>query len=295
VDMREAMAWTKWPAQARMKSAARPIRATVNALTSEETRLNQVVSLYAVCCLFYIERVNWTHVLRGSKHRHLQEMGMNIRKSTILNASLVAVAAVATTIALAQQPAKDAKPAAKAPAGQPEMKLPPCVSMEDMMTCQTAGMPGKMHEWLAKGVGTWNNKDTFWMCPGADPMPSASTAKVTAIMDGRFIQVEHNGDMQGHPFIGNGVYGYDNVAQKFQGTWIDNCGSAIMPATGVLGADNKSITWTYTYTCPITKKQTTMRQVQKWVSENEQLMEMYAIDARTQKEFKMIESRMTRK
>jgi hypothetical protein len=44
-------------------------------------------------------------------------------------------------------------------------------------------------------------------------------------MDGRFIKLEMEGDMPGMgPFHGFGLYGYDNVSQKYQATWIDNCG-----------------------------------------------------------------------
>ena len=35
-----------------------------------------------------------------------------------------------------------------------------------------AATPGKMHEYLAKGAGTWLGKNTMWPLPGAEPMKS---------------------------------------------------------------------------------------------------------------------------
>ena len=49
------------------------------------------------------------------------------------------------------------------PAGQPEMKLPPGWTAADMKACVDAGTPGKMHEFLAKGVGMWQGKNTMSM------------------------------------------------------------------------------------------------------------------------------------
>jgi hypothetical protein len=164
-----------------------------------------------------------------------------------------------------------------------------------MQACMAAAAPGKMHEWMAKGVGSWSGKDTMWMGAGAPPMKSESTTVISTMMDGRFIKCEHNGDMAGQPFQGFGIYGYDNTAEKFQGAWIDNCGTGVANATGQLSPDSKTMTWTYTYTCPITKKPTTMRQVEKVVSENEKMMEMYTIDPKSGKEYKMMESHLTRK
>src|SRR4051812_44509940 len=69
-------------------------------------------------------------------------------------------------------------------ADQHEMTLPPGWTMEDMQACTVAGTPGKMHEYLADGVGTWTGKSKMWMAPGTEAMTSQCTSKITSILDG---------------------------------------------------------------------------------------------------------------
>lgn len=212
----------------------------------------------------------------------------------LLSACLVAGLACS---AFAQPPAADKhKDAAKPqPGGAPAMQLPPGVTEADMAACTLAATPGSMHEHLAKAAGTWSGKNKMWMSSEMkDPVLSDSTTVVTPIMDGRFVKVEASGDMMGMPFSGLGINGYDNVSQKFQSTWIDNCGTTMMTGTGTLSADGKTMTWIYNYTCPITKKPVTMRQVEHITGENTMTLEMFGADPHTGKEFKMIEIANTR-
>ena len=187
--------------------------------------------------------------------------------------------------------AKDAKSA-----GQPELKLPPGWTAEDMQKCIVAGTPGKMHKHLAKGLGEWEGTSTMWMSPGAEPMKSESSSKVTPMMDGRFVQCEMNGDMPGMgPYKGLGIYGYDNVGGKFQCTWVDNHGTGMMIGTGELSGDGKTTNWTFTANCPITQKSTIMREVETITGPNTKTLEMYGADPKSGKEFKMMKIELTKK
>src|SRR5258705_5475073 len=88
------------------------------------------------------------------------------------------LAAVAGSIAIAA-PFKETKPAAEAkPAGQPEMKLPPGWTEADMQACVAAGTPGKMHDRLARDVGTWLGKCSTWMPGSTEPMKSDCTMTI---------------------------------------------------------------------------------------------------------------------
>ena len=188
-------------------------------------------------------------------------------------------------------PAKDSKPA-----GQPEFKLPPGWTEEDMKACIIAGTPGDMHKHLAKGVGVWEGKNTMWMVPGGDPMKSESTATVTLVMDGRFTKCEVTGDMPGMgPYHGVGIYGYDNVSKKFVSTWIDNHGTGIMNGVGELSADGKTTTWKYTVNCPITKGPVVMREVETITGPKTKTLEMFSADPKSGKEFKMMSIELTKK
>jgi len=198
------------------------------------------------------------------------------------------------SIATAQY-GKDDKGGGAKPAGMPEMKLPPGWTSEDMKACMDAGTPGQMHQQLAKHVGVWNGKTTMWMAPDTEPMKSECITTITPFLDGRFMKCEVKGDMPGMgPFNGFGLYGFDNVTQKYQATWVDNCSTTILQGTGDMSSDNKVMTWTYHYTCPITKKPVTMREVHTMIGPDSQKQEMYGIDPKSGKEFKMMEIAYTR-
>ncbi|MFO0875311.1 MAG: DUF1579 domain-containing protein [Phycisphaerales bacterium] len=192
------------------------------------------------------------------------------------------------------KPAAPAAPAA--PAGGHEMKLPPGMTEADMQACMAAAVPGPMHAKLAEGVGVWNGKNTMWATPQAEPTKSDSVCTISPMMDGRFFKCEWAGEMPGMgPFNGFSISGFDNTAQKFQSTWIDNFGTGMMIGTGDLSSDGKTMTWTYGYTCPITKKPTTMREIHRITGKDTRTMEMFAIDPASGKEFKMLEVQLTRK
>ncbi len=208
------------------------------------------------------------------------------------------IAAIAGSVALAQQSGntKQAPAGKPAAAAQPEHKLPPGMTEADMMACMEAGTPGEMHKHLAKGLGVWTGKTTMWMTPGAEPMHSECVSTVTSAMDGRYIKCEINGEMPGMgPFMGFGLYGYDNVSKQFQSTWIDNCGTGMMVGTGELSSDHKVMTWNFKYHCPITKKPTVMREVETITGADTKKLEMFGPDPKTGKEFKMMEIAFTRK
>jgi hypothetical protein len=183
-----------------------------------------------------------------------------------------------------------------AKSGQPEMKLPPGWTMDDMKACMAAGTPGKMHEVLTKDAGEWSGKNTMWMGPGSDPMTSECTCSIEPIMDGRYTKVEMKGDMPGMgPFHGGGVYGYDNVAKKFVAAWIDNQSTGIMQGEGELSPDRKTLTWKMTFNCPITKKAQVMKEVDTDNGPNSKTLEMFGDDPKTGKNYKMMHIELTRK
>jgi hypothetical protein len=219
------------------------------------------------------------------------EVPMNCRKlfAPAVIASIGLAAAVGSMV-LAEA-SKDAKPA-----GQPELKLPPGWTQADVQACMVAGTPGNMHEHLAKGAGGWNGKNTMWMVPGGEPMVSDSTTTVTPIMDGRFVKVETKGEMPGMgPYHGVGIYGFDNVSQKFISTWIDNHSTGIMTGTGELSPDGKTLTWKYSFNCPITKKPSVMREIETITGPDTKMLEMFSADPKSGKEFKMMSIELTKK
>jgi hypothetical protein len=202
--------------------------------------------------------------------------------------SIVCVAAVGLAVigsfAIADA-AKDEKAPASLP---PDLKLPPGWTMEDMQACILAATPGKQHKHLTSEAGVWNGETTMHM-PGAEPVKSECVSTITPMMDGRFVKCEIKGEMPGMgPFEGFGIYGFDNVSQKFVSSWIDNQGTGMMQGTGELSDDGKVMTWKFDFYCPLTKKASVMREVETVTGPNTKRFEMFGPDPKTGKETKMM-------
>jgi hypothetical protein len=220
-------------------------------------------------------------------------MNRNNRFSIAGFAVLIAAVGSLALVQAQPQPPKDTKPAAPA-VGEPP--LPPGWTQEDMEACVKAGTPGSQHAHLAEAVGVWHGKSTMWMTPGAEPMQSECTSTITSIMDGRFTRCEMTGEIPGMgTFNGLGIYGYDNVTQKFQSSWIGNCSTDIMTGVGELSSDGKTLTWVYSHSCPITGKPTTLRDIERRTGPDKMTLETWGADPKSGKEFKMMEVVFTRK
>jgi hypothetical protein len=200
-----------------------------------------------------------------------------------LAAAGITLAALVSTYAWAQQ-----QDAAQPP-------LPPGWTQEDMQKCIAAGTPGDIHKQMAKGVGMWKGKNTMWMYPGAEPVQYESSVELSMIMDGRFLKVEIESQMPGMgPYHGIGVYGYDNVQGRHVSMWIDTLSTAITHGVGEPSPDGKSLVFTYNFHCPVTGKPTTMREVNTSTGPDSETLELYTIEPKTGKEYKMMQIDLTR-
>ena len=198
----------------------------------------------------------------------------------------VVVAGVALAGAFALAPAfaltQESKPGDK--------KAPPGMSEADMKACAEAGTPGAMHAKLMKTVGTWTGNEQMWMGPGSEPSTSPTTWTISDQMGGRYCKTEVTGDMPGMgPYSGAGVSGYDNVSKQFVADWVDNMSTGIMIGTGELAADGKTLTWKYTYNCPLTQKPAVMREVQKFTSDTSMSVEFFCNDPKSGQEYKCMQ------
>ena len=213
--------------------------------------------------------------------------------------SVLAVTALVAPAMAQHQPSKSdphaTKPGAAQPADHGKPTPPPGMSEADMEACMAAATPGPMHKHLTQSVGTWKGQCTMWMPGAPEPSKSECMTVITPMMDGRFIRIESNGEMPGMgPFNGFGIAGFDNVSQKFQQTWMDNCGTGMATGTGELSTDGKTMTWTLTYNCPIKKGPVNMRQVQKETGPDTMMMQVFGENPATGKEEKMVEIAYTR-
>lgn len=174
---------------------------------------------------------------------------------------------------------------------QPPAGMPSSEQMQIMMEAwMQASTPGPMHARLARYEGTWAGEMKMWHWPGADVHKATCTTTNSIIFDGRFLRCESTGDMgEMAPFQGFGLFGFDNVSQKFQGLWIDNMGTGMAIGTGSLSDDGTTFTWNFKYDCAVTKKPTYMRMVERFIDDHTITAEVFGPWPFDGKEYKMME------
>jgi hypothetical protein len=161
---------------------------------------------------------------------------------------------------------------------------------EMMKAWQESMTPGPMHQMLAKSVGDWKAEITTYEDP-SNPMKSEGTSSYEMILDGRYLQGNHNANFGDMEMNGRELSGYDNIRKKFFSTWIDNFGTGIMYQEGTFDEATKSITFTGTTTDPFGKEMG-VRQIVKFIDDDNSFMEMYMIQ--DGKESKWMEMKSTR-
>jgi hypothetical protein len=216
-------------------------------------------------------------------------------RTKLLSVLIATACGLAVCLPVLADPPQATKKTGKPVAAAAEPQLPPGWTKEDFARFIAAATPGKMHEHLKQDVGVWSGKNTMWPAPGADPIVTDATTTVTALYDGRFFRADIKGEMPGlGPYDGLMISGYDNVAKKFVATWIDNVSTTIAQGEGELSKDGKTLTWTFTCSCPLQEKPMTMRQVEKVTGPGKKTLEMFGPEPKSGKEYKMMQIEMTK-
>ncbi|AXG75034.1 DUF1579 domain-containing protein [Flavobacterium arcticum] len=135
--------------------------------------------------------------------------------------------------------------------------------------------PSEPHKMMADEVGKWDCEMTFWMAPDAPPETYKSIANIKMIMGGRYQESMYSGEMMGMPFEGRATVAYDNAANEYTSTWIDNMGTGLMVMKGKMKEGSNSMTLKGETIDPMTGKTCNMREVYTIVDENTRKMEMY--------------------
>jgi len=150
------------------------------------------------------------------------------------------------------------------------------MSKEQMQkACDAYATPGDMHKMMAKNVGVWAGEATMWMDPMSPPSKGKGTATIKMIDGGRFQHTQHMGTMNGKPFEGYSITGYDNMKKVFQDVWIDNMGTGIMYMEGTWDPTGKMIHFKGKGVDPVSGKETMVRKEITLIDDNTQKMEMY--------------------
>lgn len=101
--------------------------------------------------------------------------------------------------------------------------------------------PGPPHEALARLAGTYTTHTKYVWAPGKPPEESRGTAKLSMILDGRFLIEEDRGQIQDSPSSGFRIYGYNNGTKRYEAMWVYTMSSALLTMSGQAAADGRSI------------------------------------------------------
>jgi hypothetical protein len=175
---------------------------------------------------------------------------------------------------------------------QPEPQLTPEQKAE-MEAYQKAGTPGPQHKTLAATAGKYDLKIRSWQDAKAPPMEETGTATRSMALDGRVLVEQVSSTMNGQPWMGHGMQGYDNTTGKYWSTWNDSMSTGLMVTEGTCDA-KQNCTFHGSWTDPVKKTLVKSRMTTKWTSPTTELFEMYA-PGKDGKEMKMMEITYTKK
>lgn len=201
-------------------------------------------------------------------------------RAFLTGAALVVATAAITTQVVSQE------------TRQPPEMPPEMMEMMEKMTA--AGTPGEHHRKLDGRVGKWTGNIKMWWSPDAPVDTSTCTMESKWILDGHYLLESVVGDFGGQTFHGQSIVGYDNVANTYFSTWIDNMSTSIMVQQGKLDTATKSMAYTGEYSCPMAGKRVTGRTVERWIDADTYVMEMYGPYHKTGQEYKSMEITYTR-
>lgn len=103
--------------------------------------------------------------------------------------------------------------------------------------------PGKAHAALKPMEGKFKAVVKSWYVPG-EPQTSEGTMDNQLILGGRYLEGRFTGTMNGQPFEGVSLTGFDNKTQKLWSIWIDNSSTSGMTMSGTMSDDGKVMTST---------------------------------------------------
>ena len=90
------------------------------------------------------------------------------------------------------------------------------------------------HSRLALLAGDWHGMTKTWFEPDQLADESPMTGSIRPVLAGRFMLHEYSGSLQGKPFDGIAIIGFDLATEKYQSAWIDSfhMSTAIMLSEG---------------------------------------------------------------
>ncbi|MHC4991986.1 MAG: DUF1579 family protein [Planctomycetota bacterium] len=167
----------------------------------------------------------------------------------------------------------------------------------EQSTCdfETMGATTEAHARFKPFVGTFKAEVTLWMGPG-DPHVSTGVMTNQLELGGRFLHQIYKGDATDGPFPdfeGRGYWGYNTVAGKYEGLWLDTAATFFQTETGDVDSTGK--VWTMWGEVPNPQADGMMKKksIISVVDSDHHTMEMYFVQPDGQ-EFKGMEIKYER-
>lgn len=184
------------------------------------------------------------------------------------------------------------------PPGAPAQQEPTRTSSPEEQAAAEAwqkfATPGEGHRSLEALAGSWQATVTMWRAPGAPAQVSTGSAEATMILGGRYLEEHFTGVMEGMPFAGVGLTGYDNYKQRYVVSWADTMGTGILKMTGSYDPARKEFAMEGEVDDVVARKPVRFREVIRVVSADRHVAEMFVPDT-SGREFKMLEIVYARK
>lgn len=137
------------------------------------------------------------------------------------------------------------------------------------------GKAGPQHKMIDTLSGTWQEEIKFYPEGVDTPRIVKMTASITPVFNGLYQQTLHRGKIDGLPFEGRGILGFNKAKNKFEYTWLDNWSSGMMYLTGDKDSVRNLINLTGTMADPVTGKEIGVRQTIEILSNKEQHIKLY--------------------
>jgi hypothetical protein len=104
--------------------------------------------------------------------------------------------------------------------------------------------PGPVHQALTHRAGEYDTVSKFRTNPDSAPTETKGTAKLSSVMDGRFMLEESTSSLLGKPVKGLRIVGYNGRTKQYEATWTYSMATGMMSLTGTSGDDGRTIEWT---------------------------------------------------
>lgn len=103
------------------------------------------------------------------------------------------------------------------------------------------GEPGPQHTEFTKLAGEYITASKLYISSGDEAFESGGTAKVTSILDGRFITIDEQGETLGNAFKSLKIWGYNAAAGKYESVWLYTGSTAMTTLNGKTSDGGKAV------------------------------------------------------